>query len=671
LIIKELLTKWGFSVDSSEVKKGDEAMRKMKSTLVDLTKVVLSFAAVWAQVAPAMNLEANLKNTLTLTDDVGTAFEKLNKDMTKSALNLSQELGMSAADIANSYYNVLSAGAKALSPEFNSLSQTGIKMAKTIGISASESIDRITDTLGSFSLKITEANRVADVFFRTSFLVATTVPQLTQAMTDAAPAAKKMKISLEATSAVLAALAKAGTKGSRAGTAFRQIVLKLAGPVDAGKKALKTLNTEVFNLDGTMRPLTDVFRDMQKGLKNLTQQQGVVALKAIAGEEAFSKLAAILSMNIDLVDDWTKILKKAEGSLDIAFNKKMSSATEQSKKFFNSIRNMAILMGSPFLSPIARLAKELNKIASSLIRFADQHPVIIRLTGLISILTFSVIGLSAALTTGITVWKLFGNAALIAQIKSSIMIAGIVALVVGGVALILLALEDFSSFVQGKDSVTGLIVEAFEDMWANLKLIWMGVKAGLSEWWSGLISDVSQASEDIKNSFLNTFSFIGGLFVKTIDPLLEKFDNMIDGWLQSMIEAKDSLVSKFFLPILGFIQKMAEAFDKSFIGRALSFVQDKILGDEEDGGEPGGGGFLSDAAQSLAGLFDMTPETSPIAAINRNTTVNQEVTVNTNISVPEGTQPEQVASAVKEGVSDALSRILKQTGRATEPLVIY
>ena len=48
-----------------------------------------------------------------------------------------------------------------------------------------------------------------------------------------------------------------------------------------------------------------------------------------------------------------------------------------------------------------------------------------------------------------------------------------------------------------------------------------------------------------------------------------------------------------------------------------------------------------------------------------NVRVNAPVTVN----VPEGTPPESVAGAVQKGVSDGLSRMLRDTSLETEPQV--
>jgi hypothetical protein len=53
-----------------------------------------------------------------LTGETGEAFARMEREMTQRALELSTVLGVSAADVADSFYQVLSSGAEALTPQF-------------------------------------------------------------------------------------------------------------------------------------------------------------------------------------------------------------------------------------------------------------------------------------------------------------------------------------------------------------------------------------------------------------------------------------------------------------------------------------------------------------------------------------------------------------------------
>lgn len=297
-------------------------------------------------------VEGAVNNALTLTTAQGEEFQKMQRNMTRTATRLSTQLGFSASQIATGFYDVLSTGAKAMSPQFNELAETALTMAKVVGLAPSAAIEGLSDTLKAFGLDLTDANRAAEVFFVTSRQAATTVPQLVDAMRDAAPAANAAGVSINDTAAILAAFAETGTKGAVAGTSFRQILLRLAAaPADA-KKALKELNVEIFETDGTMRNILDIIEDLQGATAGLSDEQRNATLKALAGEEAFSRLAALMSANVDGMREWSRETKKG-GTLQGALAIKLSGVAEQMNLFKIQITNAAASLGRDLL-PVAK-----------------------------------------------------------------------------------------------------------------------------------------------------------------------------------------------------------------------------------------------------------------------------------------------------------------------------
>jgi TP901 family phage tail tape measure protein len=143
--------------------------------------------------------------------------------------------------VAEGFYQVLSTGAQALTPEFEALSETALKMAKTVGLAPADAVEVLSDTVNEFQLNLTDASRVADVFFTASKLSTLTVPQLVQSMREAGSAAGGLSIPLEDVATVLAGFASKGVKGAKAGTAFRILLVRLARPPEEAARALRRL----------------------------------------------------------------------------------------------------------------------------------------------------------------------------------------------------------------------------------------------------------------------------------------------------------------------------------------------------------------------------------------------------------------------------------------------
>ena len=381
-----------------KVAKLEAGFRQLRDAGLALTGMGAAAAgALFAVIKPAATLEAAIKNTLTLTGQTGDAFARMEQDMTKRALELSTVLGISAADVADSFYQVLSSGAEALTPQFNALSETALKMAKTVGLTPADAVEILSDTLHAFELDVAQAERAADVFFETSRFTATTVPQLTEAMREAGPAAASVGLSLEETATVLAGFASKGVKGAKAGTAFRMILTRLAKPPADAAKALRFLGVSVFDSTGEMRPMIDVLKDMQRGMAGLTGAQKAAVLKAIAGEEAFSKLGGLLEGNLDVLEGWRKGLTESSGAMERAFGQRMEAASEQVNLLWVSVKNLAISIGQPLLGALSGAAAWLAKVLQGVTEFTKAHPILGKVIGV----TLAVVGVFGLLAGSI------------------------------------------------------------------------------------------------------------------------------------------------------------------------------------------------------------------------------------------------------------------------------
>lgn len=111
----------------------------------------------------------------------------------------------------------------------------------------------------------------------------------------------------------LTAMANAGIKGSEAGTHMRNMLLKLSSPTEAGATALENLGISVFDTEGNMRSLKDIFQDL-----NTVMDTGAVdQLKA-----SYEKLASMevpLSKVADSYKEWgsMSLVKKNEEGKEV------------------------------------------------------------------------------------------------------------------------------------------------------------------------------------------------------------------------------------------------------------------------------------------------------------------------------------------------------------------
>lgn len=494
MVIRELITKWGFETDSKEL---DAVEDKFENIYNFSTKLMqISGLALAAIITPAVALQDKITDAMTLSEGSAKQLENLEEGLTKKAIALSNALGIAGSEVAESFYDVISTGAVALSDDFNFLSEVALKMGKTVGMSASDSVEKLSDTVKGFGYEMDQASRVADVFFQASKNVATSVPLLTEAMREAGPTSQTLGMEIEETTAILSAFAESGLKGSASGTAFRQVMLKIGAPNKNAKESLAEFNTEVFDADGKMRKFTDILRDLKDGMKSMTDEQANANLKMLVGEEAFSKMSLLLAGNIDKIDDWEQSLINAGGALDSAFNIKMGSVFEQLKKFWIVLKNVGATLGGPLLKPLGAALKFFNELLISFVELTENHEWIkfvtigiIGLTLAISTAVVAFVSLTMAITAASAAWALYNTGAAAAHALTWGWIALVIGAVVLGIVAWLLVLEELYGFFTGKyDTMLQDLVDNWDSAWGdNLNVLQKFLKWVLGGFVDGLV----------------------------------------------------------------------------------------------------------------------------------------------------------------------------------------
>ena len=501
-------------------------------------KAVQAFGAV----------EGAVNNALTLTTAQGEEFRRMQQGMTKTANRLSTQLGINANKIATGFYDVLSTGAKALSPQFDALAETALTMAKVVGLEPSQAIEGLSDTLKAFGLDLTDANKAAEVFFVTSRQAATTVPQLVDAMRDAAPAAKAAGVSINDTAAIIAAFAEKGVKGAVAGTSFRMILLRLAAaPADA-KKALKDLGVAVFNTDGSMRNILDVIEDLQVATSGMADEQRNATLKALAGEEAFSKLAGLMETNVDTLRDWSKETKKG-GTLQGALRTKLSGVSEQMNLFKIQIENAAASLGSDLLPFVRKLMGGLL----GLVRWFQKLAPDVR---------------KAAVEVGVWV---AGIGAAVGVLSGMLFILGPVVAAIGSlVALIATAVVPFAvmaGIVVGLVALFGALRMAWQENLGGIREIMAEVGKFIVKAWEFVLDVADFVATTIRDGFIDSAADTLIAYQKLVGGIAGVFKAILGFAISSTTAMVDAIFNLISLKVEGLTAAM----------KAVGIVPDSLI----------------------------------------------------------------------------------------------
>ena len=189
-----------------------------------------------------------------LSSITGIAGDDL-KALGENARKVGQDSGLGAGTAARAYAILASQIDVAVigMAGLNNLQEKSVTLAQASGMSIDAAATSLAGTINQFGLSANEAERVINVLAAGSKYGAAEIEELSQSFKVAGSAASVMGLTVEQSAGALEVLSKANLKGSEAGTALRNIILKLNTElgVDLSRTSLSTA------LDALKPRLTD------------------------------------------------------------------------------------------------------------------------------------------------------------------------------------------------------------------------------------------------------------------------------------------------------------------------------------------------------------------------------------------------------------------------------
>lgn len=143
----------------------------------------------------------------------------------------------------------------------------------------------------------------------------TTLQMLGDTLKYAAPVASSAGAGIEEVAAMAGLLGNVGIQGSMAGTALRAAFLRLSAPPKAAADALAALGVEVTDLDGNLRPVPELLKELAEATEGLGSAERAEAVKQIFGEEASAGLTELLKQaGSGALDSYLAELRQAQGT---------------------------------------------------------------------------------------------------------------------------------------------------------------------------------------------------------------------------------------------------------------------------------------------------------------------------------------------------------------------
>jgi len=294
--------------------------------------------------------------------------------LTEKAKSLGMTTSFTAQQVASGMLNLARAGFSV--KEIDNSIDSILNLARATGTDLSEATDIAASTLRSFGMEASEMQRIADVLTATANRSAQTLSDLGEAMKYAAPTALDFGLTVEDVAKALGTLANFGIKGSMAGTAFRNIMLRMADPRII--KKLKELGVVVKDSSGGFRNLADIMRDLGAATKDMGDVERLSILNELFGVRAIGAGAKLTTAQFD---ELIKAIDNAAGTAAKTAKVMDSGLGGALRRMFSAFEGIAVAIGRAISKPLSIAADVIAAISKRIIEFVDEHRVLVAVSG--------------------------------------------------------------------------------------------------------------------------------------------------------------------------------------------------------------------------------------------------------------------------------------------------
>ena len=336
---------------------------------IAITKLTAPMSAF---IVTGVKVAASFEDILTQIKVFGGVSEKEMSKVTDQVLDWGAKTVFSANDAGEAMLNLLKAG---LSDKDATAAMNAVLKLAVVGNMSLDAASRaVTQTMAQYGLAAGDTTRIVDALAKADNASQGSVSDLSAALTNVGPIAKRFGLSVEDTTAILAVFANNGVKGAEAGQQLESMLTQMSRSAKPARKAWEALGTSLYDANGNVRPLNQVIKDLNRNLKNKTPEEQNKLIKDLAGSYGQMGLAALLAANG--IDGMKQQMKDAPSAAAVeaasigTFNRAIENLQ-------GSIETLQIQVLTPFMNNVLKpMVNELIKIINAATLWAQKNPAL-------------------------------------------------------------------------------------------------------------------------------------------------------------------------------------------------------------------------------------------------------------------------------------------------------
>jgi TP901 family phage tail tape measure protein len=310
-----------------------------------------------------------------------------------------------------------------------------VRGAEATGTGFAQMGSVVSASLKGFGLQAEDARRIVDALVQGANASAASVDGMGMAFKYAAPVARILGVSVEDLGIAVGLLTNAGIDASEAGVTLRNGLSKLAsaapqtgggmqtltGQSKMAADAMKQLGINIYNADGTLRPMQETLLTLKGAFDKLGPASKIrLAANLFGGEDDGTKWLALLNQSEEEIKRMATTMANTKGATDTA-----RDAMQGFQMAMNELTGTLDVLGATLGGVAAGALRPLVELASNALGVIVGMPTPIKAVGAALIL---VAGAATAATAAVVI---FQRAMTVTAVQSAAREIGLLAVAFG------------------------------------------------------------------------------------------------------------------------------------------------------------------------------------------------------------------------------------------------
>lgn len=274
--------------------------------------------------------------------------------------------------------------------------------------------DVVSNALNIWNLKqgdiAQNAMRVAGVVQMASNKSSLGMADFGLAMQYAGAPAATLNVSIEQLATAMAIMKNNGIEASTIGTSLRSVFSRLSEPPKPAAEAIEALGLQVKDASGNFLGLQPIVEQLRGKILNLSNTEQVAYAKALAGEEAYSGLLALVKTAPEEYQALQNAMDSATGSSQAQFEVMKGTLKNSIDGMLGSLESLAINFGSVLTPQIKAVTDSIGSFADMINELTPETKLLIGniLMGIVAFTGF-MLATGKVISIGGGIVKLYGD----------------------------------------------------------------------------------------------------------------------------------------------------------------------------------------------------------------------------------------------------------------------